>query len=214
MFLRRQKPALYQRIKLTLRPAKGYSRIWPYLVWRVKRLPGTPEFIAMGLAIGVGINFWPLLFTHLVIGYIFCRLLKGSVIAMFIGTLLGNPWTFAIVYPIMYRIGKVVLGAKNLHHRHSELVVQSMETLWSRIWPIESWQNFVIIFQELFLPLVIGGFLLGLPCILVTYYMTRKALHTYQEQKRKALLNKFDTVEEEIETVMHIDTDKDKDNGV
>lgn len=191
-------------MKRSLSPGKGYTRIWHYLVWRVKRLPGTPEFIAMGLAIGVGINFWPFLFTHLVTGYLLCRLLKGSVLAMFIGTFLGNPWTFAVVYPIMFRIGKVLLGARMFHPQHSDAeVVRSVENIWDKVWPIESWHTLSTIFQELFLPLMLGGFLLGLPCVLATYYLTRNALRAYQDQRRKNLLAKFDAVEEEIETIEH-----------
>lgn len=202
MFLRRHKLGIFGKMRQSLSPGKGYSRIWHYLVWRVKRLPGTPEFIATGLAIGVGINFWPYLFTHLITGYILCRLLKGSIIAMFIGTLLGNPWTFAVVYPIMFRIGKVLLGARLFHPQHSDdAVVRSLENVWDRIWPIESWQTISTIFQELFLPLMLGGFLLGLPCVLITYYVTRNALRVYQEQKLKNLLAKFDAVEDEIEMV-------------
>lgn len=203
MFLRRQKLSLYHKVKKPLHRGKGYHRVWHYLVWRIKRLPGTPQYIATGLAIGVGINFWPILFTHLVFGYLLCRILKGSVIAMFMGTLLGNPWTFAIVYPIMYRIGKVLLGFHAFHPSQPNDVVRSVESVWDQIWPIESWGKLAIVFQELLFPMMLGGFLLGLPCVLFTYYLTRKTLRVYQEQKRKNLLAKFHKVEQEIEHQEH-----------
>ena len=205
MFVRRQKLSLAQNIRKFVRPSRGfkegYKRVLHYFVWRLKRLPGTPVFIARGFAIGVAINFWPILFTHLLFGYIFCRLLKGSLLAMFIGTLIGNPWTFAIVYPIMYKIGKIMLGMRPVHN---ERAISSAADLWDRIWPIESFatsmHNLAIIFQEILFPLMIGGFLLGLPVTMFSFYITRNVIEVYQTQRRRHLIKKFEAVEHDIET--------------
>ena len=168
-----------------------------YFIWRVKRLPGTPEFIARGFAIGVAINFWPVLFTHLIFGYLFCMLLEGSLLSMFIGTLIGNPWTFAIVYPIMYKIGKVILGLKPIHAERS---IDAAAGVWDKIWPIESWHSLVTAFQHVLWPMMIGGFLLGLPCTLFSFYLARNAIRVYHGQKRRSLLKKFEIAEHDIES--------------
>jgi len=196
LFTRRRKPPLKQRIKEFVRPPKGYKRAWHYLVWRVKRRPGTPEFIARGFAIGVAINFWPILFTHFVGGILLCWALAGDVIAMFIGTLLGNPWTFAIVYPLMYKLGKVLLGLRP-HHR--ETSIDTAEEVWAKIWPVESWHSLMIALKEIILPMILGGFLLGLPCALLSYYIARNAVRVYQGNRRRSIMKKFDAVEAEIE---------------
>lgn len=200
MFLRRKKLSIPQQVKKFAAPDKGYQqgykRLIAYFAWRIKRLPGTPEFIAKGFSIGVAINFWPLLFTHLFFGYILCRVFKGSLIAMFIGTLFGNPWTFAIVYPLMYKLGKIMLG---LRPRHAAHAIDSAGEVWSMIWPVESWHNLAVAFQEFFLPMMIGGFLLGLPCALFAYYLARNGISVYQSQRRKILLKRFEAVEREIE---------------
>ncbi len=198
MFLTRNKHSLYQKTKKLIVSKRGYKRPLAYMMWRLKRLPGTPVFIARGLAIGIAINFWPILFTHLIFGYLICRMLKGSVIAMAIGTLAGNPWTFAIVYPIMYKMGKILLG---LNPIHSEQSLDSAEEVASRLWPIESWHGFVVAVQEIFIPMVLGGFLLGLPITILTFYVTRNAVEVYQQQRRKHLLKKFEDVEHDIEQV-------------
>lgn len=206
MFLQRNKPSFLSQFKKLAVPQRGfkdgYKRAAYYFIWRLKRLPGTPVFIARGFAIGVAINFWPILFTHLLFGYIFCRLLKGSLLAMFIGTLLGNPWTFAIVYPINYKIGKIMLG---LRPTHSERAIGSAADLWNKIWPIESFatsmHNLGIIFQEILFPLMIGGFFVGLPVTLLSYYLTRNIIQVYQAQRRRMLLKKFEAVEHDIEDI-------------
>lgn len=197
MFVRREKLSSSKKLKLALSPSKkGFKRSLHYLLWRIKRLPGTPEYIARGFAIGVAVNFWPVLFTHLVIGYVTARLLKGDVLAMFIGTMLGNPWTFAMVYPVMYKIGKVLLGMNPHHHADK---VGSLETIWEMIANVHSWQGFVTLVQEVFLPLGLGGFLLGLPCTMASYYLVRNMVRVYRAQRRKHLLAQFDRTEHEIE---------------
>jgi uncharacterized protein len=196
MFLTRDKTSLYKKTQKLLVAKRGYKRPFAYMIWRLKRLPGTPEFIARGLAIGIAINFWPILFTHLVFGYLLCRLMRGSILAMAVGTLAGNPWTFAVVYPIMYKIGKILLG---LNPIHSERSLDSAEEVASRLWPIESWPGFVHALQEIFFPMMLGGFLLGLPVTILTFYATRNAVRVYQTQRRKHLLRKFEDVEHDIE---------------
>ena len=120
---------------------------------------------------------------------------------MFIGTLIGNPWTFAIVYPIMYKIGKIMLGMRPVHN---ERAISSAADLWDRIWPIESFatsmHNLAIIFQEILFPLMIGGFLLGLPVTMFSFYITRNVIEVYQTQRRRHLIKKFEAVEHDIET--------------
>jgi uncharacterized protein (DUF2062 family) len=202
MFLRRKKVPLGRRIRHILSPKRGYKRAikrtFKYIVWRLKRLPGTPEFIARGFAIGIAVNFWPVLFTHLIFGYMFCMLLDGSLLAMFIGTLAGNPWTFAIVYPLMYKIGKVLLGLKPIHAERS---IDAAAGVWDKIWPIESWHSLSMAFQHVLWPMIIGGFLLGLPFTLLAYYLGRNAIKVYQMQHRRNLLKKFEKVEQEIQAV-------------
>jgi uncharacterized protein (DUF2062 family) len=196
LFKRRQTPSLKQRTREIVTPEKGYARMWHYLLWRIKRRPGTPEFIARGFAIGVAINFWPLLFTHFLCGLALCWIMSGDVIAMFIGTMLGNPWTFAIVYPIMYKIGKALLG---LRPTHSEASIDSVEEIWDKIWPVHSWDSLWIALRELVIPMALGGFLLALPCAIISYYLARNAIRVYHAQRRKNLKEKFDAVEAEIE---------------
>jgi len=202
MFLRRKKLTLGRRIRRIFSPKRGYKRAIKrgvhYIFWRLKRLPGTPEFIARGFAIGIAVNFWPVLGTHLVLGYLFCQALGGSLLAMFIGTLFGNPWTFAIVYPLMYKIGKVLLGLKPTHAERS---IDAATNVWDKIWPIESWHSLSMLIQHVLWPMSIGGFLLGLPATLFAFYLGRNAIKVYHLQHRRNLLKKFERVEHDIETV-------------
>lgn len=196
MFLRREKLTILENVRHIVSPTKGYKRAWQYLIWRIKRRPGTPEFIARGFAIGVAINFWPILFTHFVGGIVLCWMIGGDIIAMFIGTLLGNPWTFAVVYPLMYKLGKVLLGLRPKHHETS---LDTAEEVWAKIWPIESWHSLWVGLKEIIFPMMVGGMLLALPCALVAYYIARNTVRVYHGQRRRLILKRFDSVEAEIE---------------
>jgi uncharacterized protein len=196
MFLRRDKRPLKQQIKHAISPANGYRRAIEYVVIRLKRRPGTPEYIAKGFAIGVAINYWPILFTHLIFGYILCRMLRGDLIAMVIGTLLGNPWTFAIVYPLSYKLGKTLLG---MRPSHSADKIDTVSEVWAQIWPVKSMDSLAIAFQEIIIPMILGGFLLALPSAILGYYVAKNAVNVYQLQRRRKLTKKFEAVEAEIE---------------
>jgi uncharacterized protein (DUF2062 family) len=196
LFKRREQPPVKDRLKEFVSPKRGHRRAFDYIVWRLKRRPGTPEYIAKGFAIGIAINYWPILFTHLIIGWVFCRILKGDLIAMFIGTLAGNPWTFAIVYPLTYRMGKTLLGLRPVHN---PAAIDSAEEIWKQLWPVKSWDQIIIAFDNVLIPMMIGGFLLALPSAIFAYYVARNAVRLYHVQKQHRLRKKFDSVEAEIE---------------
>jgi len=196
LFRRRAKKKFWLKIQHAIHPQKGWKRAFHYVLLRLKRLQGTPEYIARGFAIGVAINYWPILFTHLIFGFILCRMLKGNLISMFIGTLLGNPWTFAIVYPLSYKLGKVFLGLRPSHNLTS---LDSAEEIWSRIWPVHSWDQLEIAFQDVILPMIIGGGLLAIPSALVGFYVVRNAIRVYRAQRRKKLQRHFDGNEADLE---------------
>lgn len=202
MFLSREKHHWRKRARRYIAPCGGYRRFYKrafnYIVLRLKRRPGSPEYIAKGFAIGVAINFWPILFTHFICGFVICRLIAADILAMFIGTMLGNPWTFAIVYPLMYKLGKTLLGMRPRHRAES---LDSIEEVWAQIWPIKSLDNLYFAFHEIILPMMLGGFLLALPAGILGYYIARNAVRVYQAQRRRSLTRKFDDLEAEIESI-------------
>lgn len=196
LFKRRQQPPVKHRLKEFVSPKRGYRRAFDYVLWRLKRRPGTPEYIAKGFAIGVAVNYWPVIGSHLLIGWILCRLARGDFLAMFIGTLFGNPWTFAMVYPMTYRLGKALLGLRPVHNAAA---IDSPEEIWEQIWPVKSFDQIYLAFENILFPMTIGGFLLALPSGFFAYYVARNMIRLYHLQKQIRLRKKFDAVEAEIE---------------
>lgn len=111
MFRRRIPRNFSQRLRELLWPSMGLRRLGLYYRHRIRRLPGTPRSIAAGLAAGVAISFTPFIGFHLALGGLIAWTLRGSLIAMVIGTVIaGNPWTFPFIWIATYRLGRVMLG--------------------------------------------------------------------------------------------------------
>ncbi len=110
VFRRRKKRHIFQRLREMLWPSSGWSRSITYIGHRLRRLPGSPYSIAAGFACGAAVSFTPLLGAHLAVGMLIAWLIGANVIAAGIGTVVGNPWTFPLIWYWNYRLGALVLG--------------------------------------------------------------------------------------------------------
>jgi len=108
--LRRKRPSKRKSLRAFLWPDMGLRRLSVYYRHRLCRLPGTPYFTAAGFASGVAISFTPFIGLHLVLGGLMTFFLRGSILAMAIGTLVGNPWTSPLIWLVTYKLGLVILG--------------------------------------------------------------------------------------------------------
>ena len=76
-----------------------------YIQLRLIRLKSDTKSIAVGFAFGASISFTPLPGFHLILGGLMSFATKGNLIAMFIGTLIGNPWTIPFMWWCSYKLG-------------------------------------------------------------------------------------------------------------
>lgn len=150
MFQRRNKPGFKEKFIGFFWPKIGWKRSSQYVGHRVARLPGTPYSIAAGFACGAAISFTPFVGLHLAAGALFAWAIRGSVLASWIGTLVGNPWTFPFIWIFIYRLG-IWMGAGNEYSEDLnfsdffEKVVQAgtqldfsyiFDIAWPVIWPM------------------------------------------------------------------------------
>ncbi len=109
MFRRRDKLSLGQRVRNFVWPRAGWWRASKYVVCRVRRLPGAPGAIALGFACGAFVSFTPLFFLHYLLAIALAWLLRGSIIASFLGANLG--WFYPFVLVWTYQLGTRIIGA-------------------------------------------------------------------------------------------------------
>jgi uncharacterized protein (DUF2062 family) len=76
---------------------------------RLRGIEATPHAIAAGFATGAAVSLSPLIGLHLVLGVALALLIRGNVLASAIGTLVGNPWTFPVIWLATYHIGALLL---------------------------------------------------------------------------------------------------------
>jgi uncharacterized protein (DUF2062 family) len=137
MFGRRHPLPIYRRVREFVWPSGGWHRASLYIGHRLRRLPGTPYRIAAGFACGAAISFTPFIGFHFVGAALLSTLLRGSLLASAIGTVVGNPWTFPFIWAWIYALGQWLLGGEVV----SELpVVLSLTYIFERpldvLWPM------------------------------------------------------------------------------
>ena len=137
MFGRRHPLPIYRRVREFVWPSGGWHRASLYIAHRVRRLPGTPYRIAAGFACGAAISFTPFIGFHFVGAALLSILLRGSLLASAIGTVVGNPWTFPFIWAWIYAFGQWLLGGEVV----SELpAVLSLTYIFERpldvLWPM------------------------------------------------------------------------------
>jgi uncharacterized protein (DUF2062 family) len=145
--------------------------------------------IALGLAIGVAIAFNPLLGTHFAQAALIAWLVRVNIPCALIGTLFGNPWTFPFIWWGGIKLGFyifVLLGldasAELPHHLDFEV-----------LWHLIRHAPLLVL-----LPWTVGGYLLGVLSMPITYVVCFWLVQAGKIARKKAKLYKIHQVAREV----------------
>jgi hypothetical protein len=177
LFRSRETPSFRQRARVALWPRVSWRRSVRYLHRRVVRLSGSPHAIALGVAIGAGVAFTPLLGFHTLIAVGIAFLLGGNLIAAALGTAFGNPLTFPFIWGGTYRLGKAILGAPHVHGEENvahSLAVRSLDAVW-----------------PLMKPMLVGAIPLGLAGGAIIYVVVYQAIIAFRAVRRERIAARF-----------------------
>lgn len=176
MFKRKSPLRIKEKIRETLWPSMGWRRALIYWRHRVFRTGDSSYRITAGLASGVAISFSPFIGTHVIQAFALAWLVRGSLLAAFIGTAVGNPSTLPLLFWIDYKIG---INLFNLFG-HAETVALPQNYTWT------------IIIREplkLLMPLTLGSMICGLAAwplsYAVLFYPVRSMRALYRQRYRK-----------------------------
>lgn len=191
--LKRNRPrALFKKIRETLWPSQGWTRTFHYYRHRVFRTGDSTYKIAAGLASGAAVSWSPFMGTHFVQAVLLSWLLRANLIAGFVGTAFGNPWTFPALFWIGYVVGVKICALFGFSN-FTELP-PGMDFAYFIERPWEFMQYLFAHPLKLLLPMTIGGYLCGLLCWPVAYgalyYPVRAARKAYRLQKLQRLKKK------------------------
>ncbi len=149
----------------------GWRRYFRYLRYRVVRLPGSPHTIAIGFACGAALSFTPLIGVHFALAALLAWIIGGNVLASIIGTGVGNPWTFPLIWFWIHRLGSWIIGGDA---SDSEAIDFNITILFD---------NFI----DVFWPMLVGGVPMAIIVFPIAYYSSRYVVRTYQARRRTHL---------------------------
>ena len=110
MLFRRRNANFFDRFWAFIWPRKGFIRGWLYLLMRILRLRSSDYSLAAGFAVGIAVSFTPLIGLHILLAIALAWLVRGNIIMAMIGTAAGNPWTFPLIWVLIYTAGNYILG--------------------------------------------------------------------------------------------------------
>ena len=117
--------------------------------------------VALGMAIGVFFGFLVPV-AQIPIAVLFAVWLRGNVVAAVGSTLITNPFTFAPVYLLAYRIGAIMIGGSD---HHVDMALTQAAAHASSIWV--TWSDK---FLEVGKQLIVGLSLMAVVGALITYF--------------------------------------------
>ncbi len=189
MFIRRKPLTKLQHLKEIFWPTMGWMRACQYVKHRVIRLSDSDHRIAAGLATGASISFTPLVGTHFIqagsIAYIF----RFNFIAALIGTFVGNPWTFPFMWWAAIEFGSFLFELVGLPSSKALPDVVTLPIMWDLLWhqPL-----------RIFLPWLLGGYLLGLFSWPFSYVIFYNLVRGAKAARKKAKLMRMHKTAKEI----------------
>ena len=135
LFRRREAESWFEQVRVHLWPRRSFSRSGRYVVYRLRRLSATPHAVALGFAVGVFSALTPFLGTHMVMAALIAWIVGGSIVAAVLGTFIGNPLTYPLLWYSTYEVGNLMLGSAAAKH-HIDLSNGIFQSSLAKLWPI------------------------------------------------------------------------------
>ena len=178
MFKRREPRSIMQKLREFFWPSMGWGRALSHLKHRVLRLNDTPRNIALGLAIGAGVSFSPIMFTHFIQGAILAFIFRANIPASLIGTIIGIPWTFPFIWWASLSLGSALFTTIGMPVDASPPDEVTLSMLWHMLWNDP---------MRLLTPWLVGGYILCVIVILITYPLYHSLIKAAQKARQQVL---------------------------
>ena len=199
VFRRRDRRGLGRAVWEGLYPKGGWSRAYLYVKHRVKRLPGTPEEIARGIAVGVFVSISPFYGLHFVLAAFLAIFLRANILAALLGTFFGNPLTYIPIGVATLSVGNAMLGSQMQGHVQSGfglMFSQAIKELWNNLITlftssVGDWTYLAEFWKTVFWPWLVGGVPLGIVAGFMAYYLSVPTIRAYKNRRKGRLAAKL-----------------------
>ena len=192
MFKRRERRSIFRFFYEVIFSFKGISRAIEYVAIRLKRIPDTPHKISLGMSCGIFASFTPLFGLHFLIAGLLSYLLRANVLASLIGTFVGNPITFPIITVFNLKLGEWILGSSEYSSGDGGKIFEGFLDFIFLIYKSfftdgSIGENNVPRMNEflngVFIPYSLGGLILGIFIAVISYFLLRPLVATYQKKR-------------------------------
>lgn len=154
-----------------------FVQIWKKLL----SLNDSPHDIALGLALGIFIGFLPIMGIQMAVVLVFALpFRKANKVAAVAGVWITNPLTVIPIYAFIYWVGTFFYPAKSV--LTSESLKGKMRDIVQLDGFIDQTQSFLSLGADIFLPMCIGGAIVGFIAMFPTYFITRKLIENYRNK--------------------------------
>ncbi len=173
-------------------PRRSWLRSGQYVAKRILRLTASPHAVAAGVAAGAFTSFTPFMGFHFLLAAALAWLLRGNLIASALGTFVGNPLTFPLIWAATYQTGHFILQT-GADASETPALGEAMAHVVSALWNLDgsaaaaAWSS---IWNPLLYPMLIGGILAGPIIAIPLYFATRRAAVMFRESRRDKLMAK------------------------
>ncbi len=172
----------------------GFGGFFPIFFSGLSGCPERRLRLPVGFASGVAASFTPFLGLHFILAGALAMLFRGNVLASAIGTFFGNPWTFILIWLADYEVGLWVIHAFG---HGADLQVLSIDELGAIMGNIMrflsftghiSWADLSRDIEQVFMPMLIGGTVLGAIAWVSSFILTVWAVKGWRLHRAKRLL--------------------------
>lgn len=199
VFRRRDRRGILRIIWEAVYPKGGWTRAYTYVTHRLRRLPGTPEEIARGIAVGVFTSFTPFYGLHFVVAAILAIATRSSILASLLGTFFGNPLTYIPIGASALGTGYAILGMRpqtDFEDGLGRRFANAMGDLWNNFTAMftsaeADWTYLADFWHTVFFPWLIGGVPPGLICAVVIYFLSVPTIRVYKNRRKGRLTAKL-----------------------
>jgi uncharacterized protein (DUF2062 family) len=165
--------------------ARGYHP--RAMIRKLLQIQDTPHSIALGTSLGMLIAMTPTIGIQIVIAAVVCTAFRANRVAGIVMVFISNPLTMVPIYWADYWVGAKLLGSEMISK-------EDFAAIWTRI--IEAGmiggirEGFVVLTGAIFLPMMLGGTLIGFVLAVPLYPITYRAVEARRRRRelRRAYL--------------------------
>ena len=174
-------------------PPGGWLRALRYNRLRLLRISDDPRRIALGVFVGTFVAFTPFFGAHFLLAPALAWAAGGNVLASLLATMICNPVSFPVIAYAAIQLGSRILRTGKQVDRAG--VETAFESFWhSLVSGLKGgetdWSAVSALFEQVLLPYLVGGSLLGLVAAALAAWLSERAVKSFRKLRRRAVKTK------------------------